>query len=164
LEDDPANPRWSAWLAWLHLRDSNLDEAVEAVSKSLAIDSDYAEGLHVKSKLAVARDFQEAINTHERAAALDPRWRPALAHTYALSGNRMKATEILATTDDSPLNTFGRIEVYLALGEKEKALEWFQQAYNQRHPYLPWSRRNYDLREIWDTPEFRRLYQTLGIE
>ncbi len=165
VERDPSNPKWPAWLAWIHMRVGNLNQANDAISKSLSMDPDFAEGLHVQSKIAAAKeDFETAIAIHERAAAIDPRWRLALAHTYALSGNRMKATEILATTDESPLNTFGRIEVYLALGEKEKALEWFQQAYNQRHPYLPWCRRNDDLKEIWDTPEFRRLYQTLGIE
>ncbi len=163
MQDDPTNPRWPAWLGWLHLGNGNLDQANDAVMQSLAIDPDYAEGLHVKSKVAVAtQDFETAIATHERAASIDPRWRPALAHTYALSGDREKATDILETMEDNLWNTYGRVKVHLALSEKDKALEWLQKAYDQRHPYFPWCGQDYELKEIWDTPEFQKLHANLG--
>jgi tetratricopeptide (TPR) repeat protein len=164
VKADPSNPKWLAWLGWLHHGIGNPDQANDAVMQSLAIDPDYAEGLHVKSKVAVAtQDFAAAIATHERAASIDPRWRLASAHTYALSGDREKATDILESIEDNLWNTYGRVKVHLALSEKEKALEWLQKAYDQRHPYFPWCGQDPDLRDIHDEPEFQKLYATLGL-
>ena len=60
----------------------------------------------------------------------------------AVSGDRAKAEQILQDLEElskqryvSPAN---RAAVYLGLGEKEKALDWLEKAYEDRDPIFWW--------------------------
>ncbi len=161
---EPGNPLWPAWHGWIYLWNEDLEAADRAVAESLRINPSFAEALHVKSKISVARgDFSSAIATHIQASSLDRTWSYALAHTYALAGKTESAREILNNLEHSPWNSLGRVKIYLALGETNKALDWLEKAYDLRHPYLLWCRQDVDLKEIWGTSEFREIYAKLGL-
>jgi hypothetical protein len=66
--------------------------------------------------------------------------RPALARAHALSGNHAEARRLLdeMLRDTTGMNApFGIATVYLALGEKDRALEWLEQGYDRRVYPLP---------------------------
>ncbi len=162
--DDPDNPLWPAWLAWIHLWHGDLIAAEKAVNKSLQIDGRFAEGLHVQSKIFVARGHMErAIASHRRAASLDSTWQYALIQTYALAGQKEKAVNLLEKLEDSDWNSYGRVKIYLALNERAKALNWLQNAHDRKHMYFPWFGQDTDVKELRGAPEFKDLYARLGL-
>jgi len=83
-------------------------------------------------------EFQKAMSTDNFA----PGRFAALAYTYAMSGKRAEAQKMLAELHErakgeliAPVNF---AIIYTALGEKERAFEWLEKAYNDRSgpPYL----------------------------
>lgn len=162
--DEASNPLWSAWLGWIHLWKGNLSAAEAAVDECLRIDRDYAEGLHVRSKILYAQGrIDEALAHHEKAASLDATWHYALAQTYALAGKKEKAMASLESLAETQWNTYGRVKIYLALGQESQAKYWLQRAYDQRHMYFPWLGQDTDLINLRGTEEFQRLYASLQL-
>ena len=80
---------------------------------------------------------EDAIPELQKAISLSgrrPRATAALGLAYALLGNRRQAVEVLSDLNalskhrySSPFNT---ALVYSGLGDKERALEWLQRAYD----------------------------------
>jgi tetratricopeptide (TPR) repeat protein len=64
----------------------------------------------------------------------------ALGHAYALGGRRGDAEQVLHTLFErakkSYVSPFDIAGIYTALGDKEKALEWLQRAYEERSTFL----------------------------
>ena len=134
------------------------------MGESLTINANFAEGYHVQSKIFLARGRADlAIATHQKAADLDPTWQYALIQTCALAGQREKSMNLLKSLEDSDWNSYGRVKIHLALNQKAKALTWLQKAYNRKHMYFPWLGQDSDLQELRDTPEFTKLYASLGL-
>ncbi len=66
---------------------------------------------------------------------------PWLGYAYALSGKRAEAVEVVermkAQEQRNFASPFGIAIVYCGLGEKDQALAWLEQAYQERDPHLP---------------------------
>jgi adenylate cyclase len=88
----------------------------------------------------------------------------SLGYAHAVAGDRAKAEQILLKLDElakqryvSPAN---RAAVYLGLGEKGKALDWLEQAYEDRDPILWWIQEQlYD--SVRNEPRFQALMKKI---
>jgi TolB-like protein/Flp pilus assembly protein TadD len=115
------------------------DEAIAQLRKLLEMDPGYyfayvtlGQALEMKG----ARDA--AIAEYQKARALndDPSVLALLAHAYGLSGNKMEAEKILdqlkALSKARYVSAYSFALAYLGLGNKEQALRWLEQSYQDR--------------------------------
>jgi TolB-like protein/tetratricopeptide (TPR) repeat protein len=115
------------------------DEAITQLRKTLEMDPGYYYGyvnLGQALDLKGARDA--AIAEYQKARALndDPYILGLLARSYGLSGNKTEAEKILNQLKEISkqryVAAYSFALTYLGLGDKEEALRWLEQAYQDR--------------------------------
>jgi len=101
------------------------------------------------------------------SAEQDPsRFTPGIGYVYALSGETQKAREILRQElDRSKRNEVIGSEiaaVYVALGEKEKAIESLEEAFRAQPTILQWIKADPVYASLRDEPRFQALLKKIG--
>jgi tetratricopeptide (TPR) repeat protein len=114
--------------------------------------------------------FREAIAEFRMAVDYDPRSTQPLAnlgHAYALSGKKAEARKVLAELQSLSgkafVSPYDVATVYVALGEKEKAIDSLEKAY-EVHVY-PVVYINVDWRfdPLRSEPRFQELVRRIGL-
>src|SRR5262245_8852098 len=115
------------------------DEAIAQLRKTLEMDPGYyfayvnlAQALEMKGpREAATEEYQKA-----RALNDDPAVLGFLGHTYGSSGNKTEALKILEQLKELSkkryVSAYSFALVYLGLGDKEEALRWLDQSYQDR--------------------------------
>ncbi len=92
----------------------------------------------------------------------------ALGHVFAVSGKRREAQEVLAKLKERSkrkyVSAYDMATVYTGLGDKDRAFEWLQKAYEERSSFLVHV--NWDPRfaSLHLDPRFPALLRKLGLE
>ena len=120
------------------------DAAIEQYRRTLEIDPDfyiahyYVGQAYVQKKMyneAIA-EFQKLINAPGDILEAEA----ALGNAYALAGRRTDAQKILdgmlTTAQQRYISPLYVATVYTGLGDRDKAIEWLNKAYDNRHPGL----------------------------
>jgi len=119
------------------------DQAVEQMQKTLELDPDFAEA-HLWLGKALQRKglHAQAIAEFERAVALrgsSNDW-GALGHGYAAAGRREEAQRVLEKmrqlSGGRYVASYDFAVIHLALGDLDRAFEWFQRAHTERNTLL----------------------------
>jgi serine/threonine-protein kinase len=115
------------------------ERAIQQYRATLELDPNFASAHQALGRAYLAKDMtDEAIAEIRKAVRLSGRsvtMRAALAHACAATGNRREATKILrelmerAQEAHVPSTTIA--VVYSGLGDKDKAFEWLERAYNE---------------------------------
>jgi DNA-binding winged helix-turn-helix (wHTH) protein/TolB-like protein len=124
------------------------DEAIHHLTKML-VKFPYSYSLHQALGAAYREKgrYEEAITMAERAAAIAQErmlvlWEDPsreLAYAYAVAGKRAEALKVLAGIKNKEgASPYGLAEVFAALGEYDKSIEWLWVAFDKRDPELPW--------------------------
>jgi TolB-like protein/Tfp pilus assembly protein PilF len=114
------------------------DEAIEQLRKTSEMDPGFNYALwNLGSALAVKGAIGAAIEEYQKARALnDDRVLGLLGHAYASSGNKMEAEKILnqlkELSKERYVSAYSLALVYLGLGNKEEALRWLEEGYQDR--------------------------------
>ena len=115
------------------------DEAIAQLHKTLEMDPGfYIAHLVLGQVLDAKGDRDAAIVECQKARALndDPSVLGVLARSYGLSGNKMEAEKILdhlkKLSKERYVSAYSFALVYLGLGDKEEALRWLEQSYQDR--------------------------------
>ena len=115
------------------------DQAGEQLRKTLEIDPTFYFARYMLGyTLDMRGRFDEAIAEHQKALQTsdDPSVLAALAHAYARRGDRSEAVKILDRLKAESATRFvaaiNLASVYVALGDKEQALEWLEKGYDDR--------------------------------
>jgi TolB-like protein/Tfp pilus assembly protein PilF len=139
VELDPLSLVINADLGMNYYYARRYNEAIAQLRKTLEIDPRYYYAhVNLGEALAAKRAFDEAIAEYEKARALndDPFVLGLLGHAYGSSGNRTQAVKILDELKEASTHRYVSVVsfalVYLALGEKEEALRWLEQSYQDR--------------------------------
>jgi serine/threonine protein kinase/Tfp pilus assembly protein PilF len=153
---------------YYHLRDYR--SMLEVSRKSVALNPDNWVGHYF---LAVAYDglSLEAIPEYQRAVELsqgdtDPI--AGLAHAYASVGQRANVEkilrELLQRSKTKYVSPYMIATIYAGLGDKNKAFEFFEKAYQERSPDIPWFLKA-DLRidNLRSDPRFQDLLHRVGL-
>ncbi len=168
LELDPLNILFNTDLGFFLHWARRYDEGIVQLRKTLELDASNPLArqtlgwcLHWKGKTA------EALAEFQKAAALDdlPWYKGSLGYTYAASGDRAKAEQILRDLDEMAKTQYvspaSRASVYLGLGKKAKALDWIEKAYEDLDPLWWWNADQlYD--SIRDEPRFQAALQKIA--
>jgi TolB-like protein/tRNA A-37 threonylcarbamoyl transferase component Bud32 len=144
------------------------DEAIEQCQKALELDSNYAlahanlawgylgKGLH-----------GEAIAEFEKAARLYGSDRTlGLPLAYAAAGRRGEALKMLDLAREQSkrgeISPWWLAQMYLGLGEKQKALEWLEKAYEEHDPRMAFLKVEPLLDALRSDPRFQNLLRRMN--
>jgi TolB-like protein/Flp pilus assembly protein TadD/predicted Ser/Thr protein kinase len=167
IEVDPLTPLWSSDLGWQYYWSAGrYEEVLDAVQKSLELDPNHDQGLYLLGLIYSLKGmYTEAIEAHQKLSAVHPNWKWGLGHTYALAGRRDEALEVAAELESQPQvwYTWGLAEIYAALGEKDKAFRWLEEAYQQRHSFIPWLRDNPLYAPLRSDPRFQDIVRCMKL-
>ena len=112
---------------------------------------------------------QRAIEEMETAQRLDPgepSVLPFLGYGYAVTGRRAEALKILQSLDEMEkrryVSRIYRAYIYAGLGDKDKAFEWLEKAYQERSDSLAWFREDPESKSLQADPRFAVLMRKIG--
>ena len=145
LELDPmsffANVQWG----WFWLRKGDFDRALVLLPKAIELNPGLAIGHLLYGQALICKSrFAEAIVELQEADRLsegDAWTRGTLIYAYAASGQKDEATRLLeALRASAPSGGYVRslsmALAYTALGDKDRAFEFLEKAYEERDPVL----------------------------
>jgi tetratricopeptide (TPR) repeat protein len=101
---------------------------------ALAINPDYPAANFVLGQAhAWLGQHEQAMQAFEKAAAVNPRWKWGVAQGLALAGRTKEARAIARELEAEEFpDQWGLAEVYLALGERDRALDWLEAGATRR--------------------------------
>lgn len=139
VELDPLSLVINADLGMTYYFARRYDEAIAQHRKTLEMDPGfYFARFGLGEALAAKGALGEAISEYQKARALndDPYVLALLGNAYARSGKRTEALKILDQLKELSgqryVNAYSFALVYLGLGDKEEALRWLDQSYQDR--------------------------------
>ncbi|MFH0798641.1 MAG: protein kinase [Pseudomonadota bacterium] len=162
---DPLRPVHTAWLGGLYNYAGRHDEAIAEARKALDLNPDYGPSYYVMVQAYSRKGMHdEAIATALKAAQSSSKYAGPvlLGIAYAHAGRREEALEIAVRMDRS--RAWLTAQIYIALGEKDKALSLLEGCYQDRSPIVPWIRvHNGEFEALRDEPRFRELLKQMNL-
>ena len=154
----------------LHLA-HRYDEAIEQVRNALKMDATFARGHWTLGQSYEQKEnYSEAISELEKALELSqgsPQCLGALGHAYAVAGMRQKALRTLSDLRQMSktryVSPFEAGLVFIALGERERAFDALERAYEDRAWAMIWLKVDPRLDPLRDDPRFVNLLQRIGL-
>ena len=170
LELDPLSisARWS--LGWASLHAGRSDDAIQQFSKAAELDPNNAWVRLYLGRAYLSKGMgQRGIEEMETAQRLEPDHPMVLAflgYGYAVTGRRADALKSLQTLDEIEkkhyVSRISRVYVYAGLGDKDKAFEWLEKAYQERSDLLAWFRKDPESKSLQSDPRFAALMRKIG--
>jgi adenylate cyclase len=170
LELDPLSVSAHWFLGWGAIYAGRSDEAIGFFSKALELDPNNpwtrwflgrAYLLSGNSPRAI-----EEMETGLRFGPDDPLGLGFTGYVYAVTGRRADALKILQRLDELQkhrfISTISRVYVYAGLGDKNKAFEWLEKAYQERSDSLAWFRFDPESKSLQSDPRFAALMRKVG--
>jgi tetratricopeptide (TPR) repeat protein len=165
---NPLSPIVLAYTAQVHIFAKRYAEAEKILNDALLLHANHALLLHNLGELYTATGkYQQAIEPLKQSAETSAslHYKAVLALAYARAGQRGQAMVLLDEINKAPANQFSPFNlafVYLGLGNKERALQLLEQAYEQQDVWMkeikawPW----FD--ELKNEKRFRDLLQKMN--
>jgi len=148
------------------------DEAIAQCKKTLELDPNFALAHYgLGSVYAAQGTFDEAIAEFQKARALlgsSPFGLSELGYGYARSGNKGEAArilnELLGLSKQAYSVSSGIALVYYGLGDKDKAFEWLEKAYQEREGGFLYLKIDPGWDGLRSDPRFTALLKKMGLE
>ncbi|HSE65704.1 MAG TPA: tetratricopeptide repeat protein, partial [Gemmatimonadales bacterium] len=146
------------------------DEAITQSQKALEIDSTFGRahywlGLSYEHQSRTADAVREFEYLSARAPL--PLYVAALAHAYAVNGQRAKGMQLLgelrAQSASSYVSPFDIATVYAGLGDRPRTLDWLEKAFTRRASYLVFLAVDPQFDTFRSEPRFRELVRKIGL-
>lgn len=147
------------------------DEAIEQLRAVIAMDPGHYQAYwFLGHTYAANNQLAEAIAASEKAVELSERAPGALGMlglAYGLAGKKTEATkilnELLELSKTRYVTPAALANVYIGLGDKDKAFVWLEKAYQERSNYLAYVKVFPLLDPVRSDPRFTDLVQRVGL-
>jgi len=166
IEIDPTNPLMQGYLSWLYLWFGHPREAITEAQKTIEIDPNYVMAYYVIGSAFTEMGMHaEAIEAHKKGLAISPGFEVGLGVAYAKAGQKENALDVATALEKymSNWNAWSLAEIYAALGDKDKAINFLEEAYKLRQDFMPWIRYDYNLNILKDDPRFKDIVKRLNL-
>jgi len=166
IEIDPIDPLMQGYLSWLYLWCGRNQEAITEAQKTLQINPNYIMAHYVMGSAFTEMGMHtEAIEAQKKGLAISPVFEVGLGVAYAHAGQKENALEVAAGMEKkfNKWYAWGLAEVYAALGDKDKAIYYLEEAYRLRQDFVPWIRYDYNLKILYDDPRFKDIVNRLNL-
>ena len=169
-ELDPRSLTINTQVGFLLYLTRRYESAVEQYQATLEIDPTY---LVARAELGTAfaqdRNFEQAIAEAEQAKNQpdeNPFALARLGSAYALSGNRAKAEKVIDELGELSKARYVcpsyLARIYIGLGDKDRAIEWLEKAYEERSTDLVWLRVEPGFDALRSDPRFQDLLRRMN--
>ena len=170
LDIDPLSISAHLYLGWSFLAAGRKDDAIKEFSAAVDLGPSDAWIRMFLGRAFLCNGMQErAIKELETARSLhaeDPLVLAFLGHAYAVTGRREEALKILSTFEELDKHRYvsriAPVYVYAGLGEKDKAFEWLEKAYQERSDSLAWFRFDPESKSLQNDARFGPLMRKVG--
>jgi len=166
LELDPLSIAINVDLGYSYYFAGRYPEGMAQIRKALDLDpNSYYAHYNLGQVLEMSGDLSGAIAEYEKSASLDTDPYPLalLGHAQALNGDREAALKILQQLAVSKryVADYSVGLVYLGLGDKKQAMDWFEKSFAQRQPDLNTIRFDPLLKSLHGDPRFEALAEKI---
>ena len=139
IELDPLNSFFQAALAYFLYHARRYDDAFVQIKKTLDLDPTSTLARHLLGCCLLWKgDTAGAIAEFQRSKIMvaGAWYQGLLGYAYAISGDRPKAEQVLRELEEMAkrqyVSSTAFADIYLGLGEKEKALDWLEKSYQDQ--------------------------------
>ena len=155
---------------WIFYHARKYDRAIEEMRKSLELDPNFARGhWAISEPLEQQQKYDEAIAELQKARQLDetPIMLALLGHVYAVTGKRDETRKIIDELNDLSkrmyVDPYFLAEIYVALGERDQALQALESAYAQRSSWLSWLKVEPKFDQLRADQRFKDIVRRVGL-
>jgi len=168
---DPVDIGLTACLCWHRYSAHQYGESVVQAQKAIRLAPDlFWSHIILGWDYEQMRKFDEAIGEFQNALKLSGFTAfslAPLAHAYAIAGKKQLAKETLAKLEEigkhGYISAFDFAIIYTGMGEREKAFEWLEKAFQERSLFLIYSRWEPRLDPLRSDPRFSSLLHRMGL-
>lgn len=140
LELDPLSINYSSDLGFQFFLDRQYDQAIDQGAEILELDPNYTPAYYIRGVAYAKKSmYKEAMAEFEKGISIssdDLMALTGLGYGYAVTGRRTEAEKVLARLNDLSNREFvspvWMAKIYSGLGEKDKAFESLEKAYEDR--------------------------------
>ena len=154
----------SRQVAWAYYMARQHDRAIQQARRTLEIEPGYAPARTVLGR-ALLFSGQRAEGVKE-LEAVGRDYEAMLAVGYAMAGRRQDATRLLnqltSSTYDRVSTSYEVAQVYAALGDQPRAIEWLETAHRRKEAGMTEAAVDPLFDTIRDNPRFTALLQKVG--
>jgi tetratricopeptide (TPR) repeat protein len=172
MELDPMDPAIFACVSWHDIAMGDYEEAEKHASQALSIGApDQLARLTLGWSYALRGRHEEAIPEFQKAVV---GWKGAvfptavLGHGYAVAGNKDAAQEVLngllerSKNKKEYVSPYEIAMIYAGLGDRERAFEWLEKAYEDRATLLVYFRMDPRIWGLRSDPRHRDLLRRMN--
>jgi adenylate cyclase len=171
VELDPLNPFFQMSLSFYQYWARQYDDAIAQARKTLEMDPNSAiSNVLLGLSFLKKGDTAGAIAELQKSKAPDPGawYQGFLGYAYAISGDRAKAEQALRELEELAKRQYvsptAFVTIYLGLGEKEKALDWLEKAYEEQDSACWYLKIDQIYDSVRDEPRFQAILKKVGLE
>jgi len=170
LEIDPLNSTLFACASWHEIATGNFEEAEKLALRALSLGAPdqlarltlgWSYALRGRHDEAIA-EFQKAVVGWQNAAFPTA----ALGHAYAVAGQEAAAREVLdkllARSKKEYVSPYEIAVIYAGLGDKDRAFEWLEKAFEERATLLVYFRMDPRIWSLRSDPRFQQLLHRMN--
>ena len=171
LELDPMSADTSSVAGMLYLYSRQYDEAIALLTNATELDPNTAAPHNLGLALVQKGNIEEGIKLIKKAVKTEQSAedKMELAYAYTRAGNTEEArkilSELLEGSKENPGWAAAIAGVYASLGEKDKAIEWLEIAYEEHSGFLAGHlRADFIFDPLRSDPKFVALLKKIGLE
>jgi len=170
LEVDPMNSSLFACASWHDITTGHYDDAEKHAAQALSLGAPdqlarltqgWSYMLRGRHEEAIA-EFQKAVVGWQNTAFPTA----ALGHAYAVAGQEAAAREVLEKLLERAkteyVSPYEIAVIYAGLGEKDRAFEWLEKAYEERASLLVYFRMDPRIWSLRSDPRFQDLLRRMN--
>ncbi len=170
-ELDPLSLINNANIALIFYFARQYDQAIEQCRKTLEMDPNFVVAHAWLGQTYLQKGvFHEAIKEFQTAIELSegsPFYVAMLGHACAVAEDIPEAQKLLDQLEKlsvgAYVSSYSIAEVYVGIGDRDKAFEWFQKAYEERSRALVFLRVDPRLDPVRSDPRFQDLLRRIGL-
>jgi TolB-like protein/tetratricopeptide (TPR) repeat protein len=169
---DPLSPVFNAFVGAALYSARRYDEAIEECRKTIDLHPDFGVAHWYLGRAYLQKGrHQEALAELQRAVAVSggsPLMKGTLGVGYVLAGDRAAAQETLVELEklraESYASAMDLAGIHAALGDRERAFRWLDQAASERSFHLIYLKVWPELDPLRPDPRFKALILRLGLD
>ncbi|HET7840326.1 MAG TPA: winged helix-turn-helix domain-containing protein [Terriglobia bacterium] len=168
---DPLSLSVNSQIAWSYYIARRYGDAVTQSQKLIDLEPNlYTSHLYLGLAYEGQKLYPQAIAEFQKANALsggNPIILGALGHTYAVSGNRAKANELIAQLESIAKKRYVPglypAAIYSGLDDKAAAIRWLTKAVEDRSDYCLFLPLEPEAENLRSDPRFKELVRRIGL-
>lgn len=164
IDEKSASPNraLSRILFWEHQDEASIAQGLEGLKK----DSKFPPGHFYLAFVYIhQKQFDKGIEQMKLGSFGDADSLAGLAYAYAMAGNKAELQDALERLKHHPGHAFyGLAQVYVALGDKDRALSLLEKAYAERSNRMNYLKVDPTLDSLRQEPRFKQLMRKMNFE